>query len=121
MSDHKTFTTAYAIPKESWIHFSVNDGFREHIEDHLGRHIAERIFIECQRGEKIVTVGKPYTHELETLNQIETRADVRIEELIRCKNCKHSDKDENGLLYCTGTLQQIGSDDYCSFAERRSE
>ena len=42
-------------------------------------------------------------------------------QIVRCRDCKYAEKNCNELLFCTGTLQQIGADDYCSFAERRSE
>ena len=47
MSKSAIFTTAYAVAKESWDHFSEGVDFMEHIKNHLGHQLAERIFQEA--------------------------------------------------------------------------
>lgn len=125
MSDHKTFTTAYAIDKGTWDHISDDTGFREHIENHLGHRLAERIFQECQNGEKIVTIGKPYTHELKPLYQIEVRADVSVQELVRCKDCKYGRpyKHTKEYVACEVDVEPVDRDKdfFCAAGEKREK
>lgn len=120
MSKPEIFTTAYTIDKASWVHVSDNVGFMEDIKNHLGRQLAERIFQECQSGEKIVTVGNTYKKEIPELYHVEIREEVRIEDLVRCKDCIHCS--ENGGSDCPiewhKPIQMYG---FCHFGERRSE
>ena len=119
MSKPDIFIASYAIDKAYWEHFSDKDDFREHIKNQLGRNLAERIFQECQSGEKIVTVGNTYKKEIPELYHVEIREEVRIEDLVRCKDCIHSS--ENGGSDCPiewhKPIQMYG---FCHFGERRS-
>jgi hypothetical protein len=122
MSKPEIFTTAYALDKASWVHLSDDVDFMDYIKNHLGHHIADRIFQECQSGEKIVAVGNTYEKEILELNQVEIREEVRIADLVRCRDCKHYKKmkclwDE----ICLRTEMMVGADDYCSYGERRGE
>ena len=143
MSKPEIFTTAYTIDKASWVHVSDNVGFMEHVKNNLGRQLAERIFQECQSGEKIVTVGNPYKNEIPELYQVEIREKVRIEDLVRCKECRYFHEnvfgDEIGMGkpydclivgHCCcefwgqkgdGSMTQTSPEGFCSFGERRSE
>ena len=89
MNKPESFTTAYTIDKASWIHLLEDADFVEHIRTHLGHQLADRIFQECHSGEKIVTIGNFFVHEIFELNQIELKEKVSIENLVRCKDCKH--------------------------------
>ncbi len=89
MNKPETLTTSYAFDKMSWIHLSEDDDFMEYIRTHFGHQLADRIFQECQSGEKIVTVGDFYVHEILKLCQVEVKEYVTIHDLVRCKDCKH--------------------------------
>ena len=101
----------------------------EHIKNHLGHQLAERIFQECQSGEKIVTVGNIYEKEIHETNQVEIREKVSLEDLVRCKDCvycwKFNDKfylpKKNTLICVNGSGAEVHVDDFCSWGERRSE
>ena len=123
MSKPEIFTTAYTIDKASWVHVSDNVGFMEDIKNHLGRQLAERIFQECQSGEKIVTVGNTYKKEIPELYHVEIREEVRIEDLVRCKDCNNSDwyKSLDGKCLCYCMVHGKGGyteNDFCSRGER---
>ena len=83
------FTTTYNIDEASWSHLSDDADFMEHVRNHLGHQLADRIFQECQSGEKIVSVGNTYVKEIPELCQVEIKENVSIEDLIRCHNCEH--------------------------------
>lgn len=141
MSKPKIFTTAYATDKMSWLHLSDDVGFMEHIKNHLGERLAERIFQECQSGEKIVAVNNFYKTEIHEINQVEIRGRVSIEDLVRCKDCKHRPikpdnynpittdgfalefPDEKCPCQCSdGWYSKYPDDDwFCPNGERRSE
>ena len=89
MNKPETFTTAYTFDKETWIRLSQDTGFIEHIRTHFGHQLADRIFQECQSGEKIVTVGNFFVHEILELCQVELKERVTTTDLVRCKDCKH--------------------------------
>lgn len=122
MSKPEIFTTAYTIDKASWVHVSDNVGFMEDIKNHLGRQLAERIFQECQSGEKIVTVGNTYKKEIPELYHVEIREEVRIEDLVRCKDCRFHEQEQPGMVYCPATVGGwVEENWFCKGGERRSE
>ena len=123
MSKPEIFTTAWNIDKASWVHVSDNADFMEQIRTHLGHQLADRIFQECQKGERIVFVGEPYSQDILERYQIEARMDVRIQELVRCKDCKNGDwyKSTDGTMFCYCMEHGHGGfteNDYCSRGER---
>ena len=87
MSKPEIFTTAHAVDKETLFRYGEELG--RYIAEQLGRKIAEKIYQECQKGERIVSVGEPYSQDIHELNQVETRMNVIMQELVRCKDCKH--------------------------------
>lgn len=122
MSKPEIFTTSYAIDKAYWEHCSDKDDLREHIKNHLGRNLAERIFQECQSGEKIVTVGNTYKKEIPELYHVEIREEVRIEDLVRCKDCRFHEQEQPGMVYCPATVGGwVEENWFCKGGERRSE
>jgi len=102
MSKPEIFTTSCAIDKE--ILMKCGKGLSRHIADQLGQRIAEKIFQECQKGERIVSVGEPYSQDIFEIYQVETRMDVRVEELVRCKDCRFHEQEQPGMVYCPATV-----------------
>lgn len=45
----------------------------------------------------------------------------QIDELVRCKDCKHSEDAIMSGWYCLITKDEIRPDDFCSRGERREE
>lgn len=122
MSKPEIFITGYTIDKESWVHVSDNVGFMEDIKNYLGRQLAERIFQECQSSEKIVTVGNTYKKEIPELYQVEIREKVRIEDLVRCKDCRLHEQEQPGMVYCPAVVGGwVEENWFCKGGERRSE
>jgi hypothetical protein len=122
MSKPEIITTAWNMDKASWVHVSDNADFMEHIRTHLGHQLADRIFQECQKGERIVFVGEPYSQDILERYQIETRMDVRIQELVRCKDCRHRDpedhKCDSGEMERQGCPFKVADDYFCAYGER---
>ncbi len=85
MSKPEIFKTAHIVDKEILVRYGEELG--RHIAEQLGRRVAEKIYQECQKGERIVSVGDPYSQDIRERNQVETRMDVRVQELVRCKDC----------------------------------
>lgn len=44
-----------------------------------------------------------------------------VEELVRCKDCKHYVSDRGAIMYCEHTDVPTNTSDYCSYGERREE
>ena len=85
MSEPEILTTAHVVDKETLLRYG--EEFGRHIAMQLGQRIAERIYQECQKGERIVSVGEPYSQDIRELDRVETRVNVRVQELVRCKDC----------------------------------
>ena len=123
MSKPEIFTTACVVDKGTLVRYK--DELSRHIADQLGHRIAERIFQECQKGERIVSVGEPYSQVVLELNQVETRMDVRVQELVRCKDCKHGKPYMHTKAYvaCEVDCEPIDRDVdfFCADGKRREE
>ena len=48
----------------------------------------------------------------------------KMNQLVRCKDCTYwfnAEENEKGFVICPASGMEITEDDYCSYAERRSE
>lgn len=123
MSKPEIFTTTYATDRAQWLHLSDDAGFMEHVKNYLSYQLANRIFQECQSGEKIITVGNIYVEDIFKLNQVEVREKVRIEDLVRCKDCKYyheADKGHPGTDWCKRLIcGTVNPNFFCADGERK--
>lgn len=121
MNKPEIFTTAYDVDKETLVRYG--EDLNCHIAYLLGQRIAEKIYQECQKGERIVSVGEPYSQNILDRNQIETRMDVRVQELVRCKYCEHWKREVDelgGYFFCAfGQNKSYREDFFCADGERR--
>ena len=125
MSKPEIFTTAHVMDKEFFTRYG--EDLSRHIAEQFGRRLAEKIYQECQKGERIVSVGKPYSQDILETNQIETRMNVRVQELVRCKDCKSGRPwtymNTKEYVTCEVDCEPIDRDSnfFCADGERRSE
>lgn len=58
----------------------------------IGKQLTERLLCEIQKGEKIVYLKDVTTNDKHSLNMTELKQEIRITDLVRCKDCKWWDK-----------------------------
>lgn len=123
MGKSEIFSTAQAVDKEALAIYG--EDLSRHIADQLGQRIAEKLYQECQKGERIVSVGAPYSREIREINRVETRMDVRVQELVRCKYCEHWKREVaelGGYYFCAfGQNKSYKEDFFCADGERRTD
>lgn len=118
MRKPELFQTAYVIDKEYLCR--GGQGLSDYIKNRLGHELAEKIFQECQKGERIVSVGEPYSKENIQYMQVEVIANVKVQDLIRCKDCRNWRPHEAGVYgdcayKCNGYRRE---DFFCADGER---
>ena len=120
MNKPEIFTTACAVDKGTLVRYG--EDLSRHIAEQLGQRIAEKIYQECQKGERSVSVGAPYSREIREINRVETRMDVRVQELVRCKDCRFHEQEQPGMVYCPATVGGwVEENWFCKGGVRRSE
>jgi len=120
MSKPEIFTTSYTMDKETLVRYG--EELSRHIVDQLGQRIAEKIYQECQKGERIVSVGEPYSQDILEMNAVNTSMEVRIQELVRCKDCRFHEQEQPGMVYCPATVGGwVEENWFCKGGERREE
>ena len=80
---------SHQIDKSAFEHYRDMDFFNAHIRQKFINDLTEAIWTALDSGEKIVSLGKIYQGEIPALWAVELRQDLRIEDLVRCKDCKH--------------------------------
>lgn len=82
--------------------------------DALGR---DAFHVMCE-GE----YGEPCERCVVDWDDIETAPTIDAVEVVRCKDCEHSDYskcDIDGVLYCAKHSRFMVDDDFCSYGKRR--
>lgn len=115
MNKPEIFTESYVMDKEYLVRYG--EDISRYIIEQLGQRIAEKIYQECQKGERIISVGEPYSQDILEMNQVDTRMNVKIQELVRCKDCS-----KRGVCRSSNIWAVPPADDwFCADGERKNE
>ena len=80
------------------------------------RNIIDRVVCELEKGESVCSLSAPKQIQKDDLHSFEIRRTVKIERLVRCKDCTHFT--QNG--WCNREFDWFPVDDmdFCSSAEK---
>ena len=108
--------------------------FNRWVEKRLKENLTEVIFAKLNEGEKIISVSDVQSTRRDDYHTIESRIYININDLVRCKDCRHRYKnmteDEQNIYdlygvggdYCSiyGTDAPT-DDDFCSRGEKKDD
>lgn len=115
MKDNR-YHAEYLIPNEIVDRYPTE---MQRVIKHLGEQLTEKLFCEIQKGEMIVCLKDVTTNDNYPLNMTEVRQEIRITDLVRCKDCIYFHDYGDGVKNCWGNGGGTKDDDFCSHAERK--
>ena len=106
----EVFETARRVPIEMLDRFPAALG---HVIQDATRSLIDRCLCELEKGESICSLSTPEQIQKDDLYSVEIRRTVKIERLVRCRECRW------GHLCVMG--QHLGLDGFCSKGEREAQ
>lgn len=98
----------------------LNEFIEGYIKRELASHLADGIMCEAMKGEIIVSLTDMSQEEDEKSNMVKFRQGVRVDVLVRCKDCRFHENEEPGMVYCPAVVGGWVEDDwFCKGGERR--
>ena len=92
------------------------------MDDLISRQLAIEA-AECIVEHHAITPYKTMAAAMDHLKRILNGMPSAVPEIIRCKDCKYGEQDEDGRWFCSDLGCQMGDKDgngFCSDAERRT-
>lgn len=95
------------------------DGFTDFVTHELKMNFVDLIFSELEKGEKIIGMGKIQKRMISELCQIESSLEMTVTDLVRCKDCIHSQEGVPPFVWCGYHDIGMKKIDFCSRGERK--
>lgn len=94
------------------------------MEYSLKKSLVDPIFSELEKGEKIIAMNKIPERMIPELHQIESRLEITVIDLVRCKDCRYGiPKSANTVLCCyDNVIGRIKHEhDFCSDGRKKND
>ena len=102
---------------------SYNKGFIEYIVKQLSQGLSDKLItILDKETEVIVKQSKVRVREYKPTDSVEYRRQIEWSPLVRCKDCKHHQDEEVGMVYCPQIVGGwVSNKFFCADGERRED
>lgn len=112
--DNEVLETARRVPIEMLDRFPAA---LSHVIQDATRSLVDRVICELEKGESICSLSTPEQIQKDDLYSVEIRRTVKIERLVRCKDCVHYNAGFECLVEGYGIERE--PDWFCADGERR--
>lgn len=120
--DFKETAVAH-VSREAYASLRDDSGYAEYIAERLSSELGERIMGILDREEEIIlSQSELRVSEYMPTSSVEYRRQINWSPLVRCKDCKHHEYEEPGMIYCPNWVGGwVGEDFFCKAGERRED
>lgn len=117
--ENEVFGAAGVVPCEL---LNTMPSALNHVIQDVTNRLVDRVMCELEKGESICSLQTVEQNQFFDLNSVEIRRTVKIKPLVRCKECKHHEDEEPGMVFCPKIVGSWVSENwFCADGERRTD